>query len=125
MKSRLRRPLTLSEKVVYGHLDEPETADIVRGESYLRYVTFSRTPKYCPSAPQLQLPPPNTADHFQVPNRVFLGYTGLISPPVSEYRRFFASPESDGTNIGGSTVFKYLRNRSCDIICAKYYYIIT
>jgi len=36
VKSRLRRPLTLSEKVVYGHLDEPETADIVRGESYLR-----------------------------------------------------------------------------------------
>lgn len=36
VKSRLRRPLTLSEKIVYGHLDEPETADIVRGESYLR-----------------------------------------------------------------------------------------
>jgi len=36
VKSRLRRPLTLSEKIVYGHLDEPEIADIVRGESYLR-----------------------------------------------------------------------------------------
>jgi len=36
VKSRLRRPLTLSEKIVYGHLDEPETADIARGESYLR-----------------------------------------------------------------------------------------
>ena len=31
VKSKLRRPLTLSEKIVYGHLDEPETADIVRG----------------------------------------------------------------------------------------------
>lgn len=31
VKSRLRRPLTLSEKIVYGHLDEPETADIARG----------------------------------------------------------------------------------------------
>ena len=31
VKSRLRRPLTLSEKIVYGHLDEPHTADIVRG----------------------------------------------------------------------------------------------
>ncbi|KAL5258929.1 hypothetical protein ACHWQZ_G009411 [Mnemiopsis leidyi] len=36
VKSRLRRPLTLSEKIVYGHLDEPETAEIARGESYLR-----------------------------------------------------------------------------------------
>merc|ERR1719471_1973702 len=35
VKSRLNRPLTLSEKVVYGHLDDPAGADIVRGESYL------------------------------------------------------------------------------------------
>jgi len=35
VKGRLGRPLTLSEKVVYGHLDEPATADIRRGESYL------------------------------------------------------------------------------------------
>jgi aconitate hydratase len=33
---RLNRPLTLSEKIVYGHLDEPETQEIVRGQSYLR-----------------------------------------------------------------------------------------
>lgn len=35
VRERLGRPLTLSEKVVYGHLDDPHNADIVRGESYL------------------------------------------------------------------------------------------
>ncbi|XP_014672892.1 PREDICTED: aconitate hydratase, mitochondrial-like [Priapulus caudatus] len=36
VKKRLNRPLTLSEKILYGHLDQPETQDVVRGESYLR-----------------------------------------------------------------------------------------
>merc|ERR1712180_243550 len=36
VKSRLNRPMTLSEKILYSHLDEPATQDIVRGESYLR-----------------------------------------------------------------------------------------
>jgi len=36
VKSRLNRPLTLSEKVLYSHLDDPAGQDIVRGESYLR-----------------------------------------------------------------------------------------
>lgn len=36
VRERLGRPLTLSEKVVYGHLDDPHNADIVRGESYLK-----------------------------------------------------------------------------------------
>lgn len=36
VKSRLKRPLTLSEKVVYSHLDQPDTQDIERGNSYLR-----------------------------------------------------------------------------------------
>lgn len=36
VKDRLNRPLTLSEKVVYGHLDNPKNQDIVRGESYLK-----------------------------------------------------------------------------------------
>jgi aconitate hydratase len=36
VKGRLNRPLTLSEKVLYSHLDEPATQEIVRGESYLR-----------------------------------------------------------------------------------------
>jgi len=36
VKSRLNRPLTLSEKVLYSHLDDPANQDIVRGESYLR-----------------------------------------------------------------------------------------
>lgn len=36
VKSRLGRPLTLSEKVLYSHLDDPANQEIVRGESYLR-----------------------------------------------------------------------------------------
>lgn len=36
VKSRLQRPLTLSEKILYGHLDDPKNQDIVRGETYLR-----------------------------------------------------------------------------------------
>lgn len=32
----LQRPLTLSEKIVYGHLDDPANQDIERGKSYLR-----------------------------------------------------------------------------------------
>merc|ERR1711887_213050 len=36
VKGRLNRPMTLSEKILYSHLDEPATQDIERGESYLR-----------------------------------------------------------------------------------------
>lgn len=36
VKDILRRPLTMSEKILYGHLDDPANQDIVRGESYLR-----------------------------------------------------------------------------------------
>nr|CAD7446479.1 unnamed protein product [Timema bartmani] len=36
VKKRLNRPLTLSEKVLYSHIDEPTTQDIERGTSYLR-----------------------------------------------------------------------------------------
>nr|CAD7423399.1 unnamed protein product [Timema monikensis] len=36
VKQRLNRPLTLSEKVLYSHIDEPTTQDIERGTSYLR-----------------------------------------------------------------------------------------
>ena len=32
----MNRPLTLSEKVLYSHLDDPANQDIVRGESYLK-----------------------------------------------------------------------------------------
>ncbi|PSN54358.1 Aconitate hydratase [Blattella germanica] len=34
--SKLNRPLTLSEKVLYSHLDEPASQEIERGTSYLR-----------------------------------------------------------------------------------------
>lgn len=34
--SRLNRPLTLSEKIVYGHLADPHNQDIDRGRTYLR-----------------------------------------------------------------------------------------
>lgn len=36
VKERLNRPLTLSEKVLYSHIDDPKTQEISRGESYLR-----------------------------------------------------------------------------------------
>uniref|UniRef100_A0A0B7BPP0 Aconitate hydratase, mitochondrial n=1 Tax=Arion vulgaris TaxID=1028688 RepID=A0A0B7BPP0_9EUPU len=36
VKKRLGRPLTLSEKILYGHLEDAQNQDIVRGESYLR-----------------------------------------------------------------------------------------
>lgn len=36
VRDRLQHPLTLAEKLVYGHLDDPKNQDIVRGSSYLR-----------------------------------------------------------------------------------------
>lgn len=36
VKNRLNRPLTLSEKILYSHLDQPKSEEIVRGESYLK-----------------------------------------------------------------------------------------
>uniref|UniRef100_A0A7I5E9A3 Aconitate hydratase, mitochondrial n=1 Tax=Haemonchus contortus TaxID=6289 RepID=A0A7I5E9A3_HAECO len=36
VRDRLKRPLTLSEKILYGHLDQPATEHIERGVSYLR-----------------------------------------------------------------------------------------
>jgi aconitate hydratase len=36
VRKRLNRPLTLSEKILYSHLDDPEKQEIVRGQSYLR-----------------------------------------------------------------------------------------
>lgn len=36
VRRRLNRPLTFAEKVVYGHLDDPEGQDIQRGVSYLK-----------------------------------------------------------------------------------------
>src|SRR5215212_5979785 len=35
VRRRLGRPLTLADKVLLGHLDDPETQDLVPGESYL------------------------------------------------------------------------------------------
>ncbi len=35
VRKRLKRPLTLSEKILYSHLDDPENQEIERGESYL------------------------------------------------------------------------------------------
>jgi aconitate hydratase len=36
VSKRLNRPLTLSEKILYGHFDEPSTQEAIRGQSYLR-----------------------------------------------------------------------------------------
>ncbi len=35
VRQRLGRPLTLAEKVLYGHLDNPQDADLTRGTAYL------------------------------------------------------------------------------------------
>jgi aconitate hydratase len=35
VRARLGRPLTLAEKLLYGHLDDPANAELVRGKSYL------------------------------------------------------------------------------------------
>lgn len=36
VKRRLNRPLTLSEKILYSHIDQPETQAVERGTSYLK-----------------------------------------------------------------------------------------
>src|SRR5262245_46336232 len=36
VRKRLNRPLTLTEKILYGHLDDPDKADLRAGESYLQ-----------------------------------------------------------------------------------------
>ncbi|KAF5840054.1 mitochondrial aconitate hydratase [Dunaliella salina] len=36
VQKRLNQPMTLAEKIVYGHLDEPETQPLERGVSYLK-----------------------------------------------------------------------------------------
>ncbi len=35
IKNRLNRPLTFTEKVLYGHLQDPEKQDLTRGQSFL------------------------------------------------------------------------------------------
>jgi len=36
VKKRLRRPLTLAEKILYGHLDDPQGQELERGKSFLQ-----------------------------------------------------------------------------------------
>ncbi|MFZ2620543.1 MAG: aconitate hydratase [Alphaproteobacteria bacterium] len=35
IRKRLKRPLTLTEKILYGHLDNAKTADLTRGTAYI------------------------------------------------------------------------------------------
>ncbi len=35
VKARLNRPMTLAEKILFGHLKEPKTQDLTRGQSFL------------------------------------------------------------------------------------------
>ncbi len=35
MRARVNRPLTLAEKILFGHLHDPENQDLTRGESFL------------------------------------------------------------------------------------------
>ncbi|PIZ30960.1 MAG: aconitate hydratase [Alphaproteobacteria bacterium CG_4_10_14_0_8_um_filter_53_9] len=37
MKARLNRPLTLAEKILYGHLHDAKGADLTRGEAYTEF----------------------------------------------------------------------------------------
>ena len=37
IRDRLKRPLTLSEKILYGHLADPKNAELTRGESYVEF----------------------------------------------------------------------------------------
>lgn len=36
VRGRLNRPLTYSEKIIYGHLDDPENAELNHGTSYIK-----------------------------------------------------------------------------------------
>jgi len=36
VRSRLNRPLTFAEKILYSHLDDPHNAELERGKSYLK-----------------------------------------------------------------------------------------
>ena len=36
VRKRLNRPLTLTEKILFGHLDDPEGQELAAGESYLQ-----------------------------------------------------------------------------------------
>lgn len=36
VRGRLKKPLTLAEKVIYSHLDDPHGQEIERGKSYLK-----------------------------------------------------------------------------------------
>lgn len=36
VRKRLGRPMTLSEKIVYSHLEDPHGQEISRGKSYLK-----------------------------------------------------------------------------------------
>ena len=36
VRTRLGRPLTLAEKIVFGHLDDPSGDDLTPGDSYLQ-----------------------------------------------------------------------------------------
>ncbi len=36
IRKRLNRPLTLAEKIVFGHLDDPQNQELVRGQSFLQ-----------------------------------------------------------------------------------------
>ena len=36
VRARLGRPLTLAEKIVFGHLDDPENQELAAGKAYLQ-----------------------------------------------------------------------------------------
>ena len=50
VRSRLARPLTLAEKVVFGHLNDPKTQEFERGKSFLAFATRPRGDARCHGA---------------------------------------------------------------------------
>ena len=61
-----------------------------------------------PPIPPLPItPPPNTAAHFQVPNKGFVGYISLPIPPISEWRIPPLFRQSRDRRYWGGRLYKY------------------
>lgn len=74
VRKTLNRPLTLGEKIIYGHLDDP-TTKVERGQTYL---------KLRPDRVAMQVRP--SPLNPSQPRAVFSNLTLLSPPPVVENR---------------------------------------
>ena len=48
VRSRLNRPLSLADKLLLGHLDDPETTELERGKTYVQLRADRGHPPGCP-----------------------------------------------------------------------------